>query len=325
VPSGRGWSWDAVIGNVNFPVADTTVTRLTQDPRIEAATAGKVCDASIGDQSVEVLAVQAEGTAPPVIRSGRRPASAAEIALGARLSRALDARVGDLVRFSVARGGCATDEPTTDLDLTVVGIAIPPVLGETDIGDGAVVTLDAVAAAGGDDQPRFVMTRFSGDNPAAVGASLDDDFTEEVLTDSIPAEVANLQRVQDLPLIGLVLAGALGTIVLAYTLAIDQRRQMRDLAVMRTLGLSSPQLRRAMAWQGVVLAGAMVLIGLPAGIVVGRTLWRVFADGLGLGAGPTTPWLLLLVPLCGAVAVIATLRPARRAQRTSVATLLRAE
>ena len=69
----------------------------------------------------------------------------------------------------------------------------------------------------------------------------------------------------------------------------------------------------------------MVLIGLPVGVVVGRALWRTFADGLGVGAGPITPWLLLLVPLCGAVAVVATLRPARRARRTSVAALLRVE
>jgi hypothetical protein len=80
-----------------------------------------------------------------------------------------------------------------------------------------------------------------------------------------------------------------------------------------------------MAWQGVVSAGTIVLVGLPVGVVVGRAIWRRFADGLGVGAGPITPWLLLLVPLCGTVATIATLHPARRARRTSVATLLRVE
>ena len=325
VPTARGWAWDAVIGNVNFPLSDATVERLIDDPRIEAQTVARVCEASVGDQVVEVLAVRPGGTALPVLRSGRLPASAGEIALGGRRSRGLDARVGDVVRFSVAGSECATDEPTTELDLTVVGIAVPPVFGDSDIGQGAIVTLDAVAAAGGDDQPQFVMARFSGDDPAAVGASLDRDLTEEILTDSIPAEVVNLHRVRDLPLIGLVLAGAMGTIVLASTLAIGQRAQTRDLAVMRSLGLTSPQLGRIMAWQGVVLAWTMVLVGLPVGFVVGRTVWRRFADGLGVGAGPITLWLLLLIPLCAAVAIIATLHPARRARRTSVATLLRVE
>jgi putative ABC transport system permease protein len=309
---------------VNFPLSDTTIEELTDDPRIEAQTVARVCHASVGGQGVEVLAVRPGGTAPPVLGSGRLPASASEIALGARLGHGLDARVGDIVRFSAAGGDCATNEPM-ELDLTVVGVAVPPVLGGRDIGQGAVVTLDAIVAAGGDDHPQFVLARFSGDDPGAVGASLDRDLTEEILTDSIPAEVANLHRVRGLPLIGLLLAGAMGTIVLAYTLANDQRGQMRDYAVMRTLGLAAPQLRRVMAWQGVVLAGMMVLVGLPVGVVVGRAVWRRSADGLGVGAGPITPWLLLLIPLSGAVAIIATLHPARRARRTSVAKLLRVE
>ena len=81
-------------------------------------------------------------------------------------------------------------------------------------------------------------------------------------------------------------------------------------------------MRRVMAWQGVVLAAAMVLVGLPVGVAVGATLWRQFADDLGVDAGPITPWLLLLAPLCVAVAIVATVHPARRARRATVSTLL---
>lgn len=325
VPTARGWAWNAVIGNVNFPISDTTLQRLVDDPRIEAATVARVCAASIDDREVEVLAVRPGGTAPPVLASGRLPSTASEIALAAPLGRQLDAKVGDLVRFSVAGGDCDTNQPTTDLELTVVGVAVPPILGETDFGHVAVVSLEAVAAAGGDDQPRFAMATFRGDDPEAVAASLDRDLSEEILTEVIPAEVVNLHRVRDLPLIGLVLAGALGTILLAWTLSVGQRDQLRDLAVMRTLGLASPQLRRVMAWQSLVLAGLVVIAGLPVGIVAGRAIWRRFADEHGVAAGPTTAWLLLLVPLCGAVAIIATVHLARRARRTSVARLLHTE
>jgi hypothetical protein len=325
VPTARGWAWDAVIGNVNFPISDTTLQRLADDPRIEAATMARVCAASVGDQVVEVLAVRPGGTAPPVLTSGRLPSTASEIALAAPLGRQLDATVGDLVRFSVADGDCDTKQATTDLELTVVGVAVPPVLGETDLGHVAVVTLEAVAAAGGDDQPRLAMATFSGDDPEAVAASLDRDLTEEILTEAIPAEVVNLHRVRDLPLIGLALAGALGTILLAWTLSVGQRDQRRDLAVMRTLGLASPQLRRVMAWQSLALAGMMAIAGLPVGIVAGRAIWTRFADEHGVAAGPTTPWLLLLIPLCGTVAIIEALYLARHARRTSVARLLHTE
>ena len=71
-----------------------------------------------------ILAVRSGGTAPPVLGSGRLPASASEIALGARLARDLDAGVGDLVRFSVGEGNCGEAKPAGDTDLTVVGIGL---------------------------------------------------------------------------------------------------------------------------------------------------------------------------------------------------------
>jgi hypothetical protein len=324
VPTARGWAWDGAIGNVNFPLAGSTIARLEGDPRIEATPVARVCQASVDGEVVEVLAVRPDGTAPPVLRSGRLPASASEIALGTRLGRTLAVGVGDLVTFSVAGGECEGDDPA-EVELTVVGVAVPPVLGETDIGHGAVVSLEAIAAAGGDDQPQLAMVRFSGDDPAAVGASLDRDLSEEILTDSIPAEVANLYRVRPLPLIGVALAGILGTIVLAYTLTVGQRGQLRDIAVMRSLGLSPRQLRRVMTWQGVVLVGTMMLVGLPLGMLAGRMIWRRFAEGLGVDAGPVTPWVLLMVPLGVAVAIIVTRAAARRARWESVASLLRAE
>ena len=39
-PTARGWAWDAVIGNVNFPLSDATVERLSGDERIEAHDGG---------------------------------------------------------------------------------------------------------------------------------------------------------------------------------------------------------------------------------------------------------------------------------------------
>ena len=265
------------------------------------------------------------GTAPPVIVSGRLPASASEIALGARVARRLDAQIGDLVRFSIAGADCETDVVPKDIELTVVGTAVPPVFAESDIGQGAIVTLDAIAAAGGNDQPQFMMTRFAGDDTVAVGASLDRDVTEEILTDSIPAEVVNLHRVRGLPLLGLLIAGAIGTIIIVCTLSVGRRGRVRDLAVLRALGLTSHQLWRIAASEGALVAGAMAVLGIPIGFFVGQAVWRASADGLGVAPGPIPAWLLLVAPLCGAVAITAALRSASRARRPSVATLLHAD
>jgi predicted lysophospholipase L1 biosynthesis ABC-type transport system permease subunit len=137
--------------------------------------------------------------------------------------------------------------------------------------------------------------------------------------------VVNLHRVRELPLLGLVIAGAMGTIVLVYTLAVGRRGRLRDLAVLRTLGRSSAQLRRSTAWEGLLVAGAIVAVGLPIGFVAGRAVWREFADGLGVAAGPISGWLLLVIPLCATVAIVAASHSARRARRASVATLLHVE
>ena len=167
VPTARGWAWDAVIGNVNFPVSRhdrRTARRRPTDrgarPWRRSATRRSATEA------VEVLAVRSGGTAPPVLAIGSAP-DHGERDRARRPARSRARRPGRRPRPVLGRRRRLRDEPSRrrDLELTVVGVAMPPVLGETDIGEGAVVTLDAVAAAGGDDQPQFVMARFSGDDP----------------------------------------------------------------------------------------------------------------------------------------------------------------
>jgi ABC-type lipoprotein release transport system permease subunit len=326
VPSSRGWAWDAVVGNVNFPLSDTTAQRLARDPRLEGATVGRLCDAAIGGHMTEVLALDTSGTAPPVLKSGRLPASPHEIALGARLGRKLHAAVGDSIPVALVAGDCDGSTKNADLEMTVVGAALPPVLGEAEVGEGGVVTLDAIAAAGGDAHPTLVLTKFGGDDPAVVVASLRRDFSEEIVTDLIPAEVVNLHRVRVLPAIGLAMSAILGTILLTYALSVGRPRLLHDLAIMRSLGLVPSQLRRVMAWQGLLLAGVVVLVGMPVGVLMGRAVWSHVTEALGVvSGGTTTPWLLLLAPLCAAVAISTTLYTARQARRRRVAELLRSE
>lgn len=69
--------------------------------------------------------------------------------------------------------------------------------------------------------------------------------------------------------LGLVLVAlAVGT--LAQVLLTSVRRR-RDLAVLKTLGLSRWQVQAVVAWQAVALAAAALAVGLPLGVVAGRT------------------------------------------------------
>ncbi|MCJ7436989.1 MAG: hypothetical protein MUP97_04405 [Acidimicrobiia bacterium] len=326
VPEAHGWQWDAAIGNLNFPLSDTTATRLANDPRVRAHTKARYGVASVDGKSAGFLAFDAKGDAPPDLVAGRLPRTASEVALGAAALDGLGVHIGSTVTFSVKNGEFDLGGPTKPRRMRVVGQSLAPVFGELDIGHDGIITLDGIKAAGGDVTPRLVLARLrSGDATRGLTA-LDHDYTEEIATDLVPAQIVNLHRVRQLPLLGLAVAALMGIFVLVYTMAVSVRARTLDLAVFRALGLPARRLRRVLGWEGTVLAAAMVLIGVPAGLLLGSLLWRRVTDQLGVHGGAVVPLLLaLLVPLALLTAVGASMYPARRARREKVAALLRTE
>lgn len=326
VPKAHGWSWDAAIGNTNFPLSKSTAGKLARDGRIRHRTAVGYGDATVNGRATEFLAFNSDGDAPPAIIAGRLPETESEVALGRGVVDALGIDIGSTVTFSVADGEFDGGGRTPSRQMRVVGEALSPIFGEADVGEVGIVTLDGLESAGGDPAARFVLVRLrDGARPADL-LSLRRDYTEEILTDAVPARIVNLHRVRRLPLLGLVLAGFMGTTVLVYTLAISARARSRELAVLRALGLPSRRLRGVLAWQGTVLGAGMLVIGVPLGLVLGSAVWNTVADDLGVAdTAVFSPLLLLLVPLALVVAVGASLYPSRRARRAPVAAVLRVE
>jgi hypothetical protein len=325
--SAHGWPWDVMIGNVNFPISRARDAKITADPRLSAATNAHYGQATVGNISTEVLAYDPAGTAPPTMLSGRLPRAADEIAPGAELLHKLHAHVGDTVPLSVAGGDFESeDRAAKPLPLRIVGESIAPVLGESELGDVAVVPLAAIRAAGGVAGPQLILARLRGDDHGTAIRGLIRDYTPDVLVDSIPARVVNLHRVRALPVVGAALAALLGTVLLAYTLAVGARIRVRQLGILRALGMTSRRVGRVLAWQGVALAIAFIVLGLPIGLVLGSVVWRAVADSLGVAPHPTIAWwIVLLVPAAIAVSLAASLVPARRARRAQVADLLHSE
>jgi len=105
------------------------------------------------------------------------------------------------------------------------------------------------------------------------------------------------------------------------------RRRRKDLAILRTLGFKKRQVASAVAWQSVVLAVAALLVGVPAGVLVGRFGWSLFATNLGIVSVPVVSWgpVLAAIPVTIAAAVLISIGPALAARRTKPATVLRAE
>lgn len=126
--------------------------------------------------------------------------------------------------------------------------------------------------------------------------------------------------------VGIVLACVVGA-TLVHVLVTTARRRRRDLAILKTVGLSRRQISATVAWQATILCGAALVIGLPLGVAGGRIAWTLVAHRAGFPAEPVTR-VGALLGLAVAVVVFANLvalPPAWLARRTPAARILRSE
>jgi len=153
----------------------------------------------------------------------------------------------------------------------------------------------------------------------------DPGFSE--LTPETPVDIVSFGRVQNLPLmLGLVI-GVIAAGTLVHTVVSSVRRRRSELAILKTLGFIRGQIRTTVAWQATVLIAAGLLVGLPAGLIGGRWLWRFFADQLGMVPKSSIPTVqvLILVPVSLALANVIAAIPGRSAARVHPAQVLHTE
>lgn len=319
----QGATWDIRLGNPNvsqFTPEDED--RLLATPGVAGASAvtsvearGSVDGADTAIAGLERLA----GAAGPRVVTGRLPSAPREVALGLRTAREVGARVGDEVQVSL---------DGVEVPMTVVGTAVlnPELSFTMDIGAGAIVTIDQLQAMSPQSAVNGMLVWVAqGASITDTIATLSRDFPN-VARPAPAAEVRNLDRVRRMPgvLAQALVAAALS--LLAVALFASARERRRELGILRALGATRHQITAALLWQGVwVYAGA--LVGLPVGVVVGRSVWMQVTEHLGTLAGPLVPYAFLgasaLVGL--GCALILALGPALEASRAPAANSLRAD
>ncbi len=164
-------------------------------------------------------------------------------------------------------------------------------------------------------------------NRMATSLTLPTNYGVEVLSVQRPAEIVNFRSMTTMPLI-LGAALAIGaTSALALTLVASVRRRRRDLALLKTLGFTRRQLAAAIAWQSTVAVGIGVVIGVPTGLIAGRSLWYLFANEIHAVPRPIVPMLTIAIIAVGALilANVVAAFPAQSAGRTPPTVLLRGE
>jgi hypothetical protein len=322
-----GWTWDvkaadAVSNETSCNKDDFGVLRM---PGLGAAAA--ICygtaNISVDGRATNGWAfVPLRGDIGPEVISGRAPTSANEVALGETTMHALGKHIGD--RVSAAG-------PNGHGEYVITGVAVFPSLGQTQaLADGAAFT--GVAFAPLFDQNnfyRYIVARFTpGADRAAVTHQLAaTPQLADVATLSRPPEIDRLRQIDWAPVSLAALLAVLALAAVAQAIVSAVRRRRRDLAVLKTLGFDRGQVRATVAWQATTLAAIGLLVGIPAGVVVGRLVWRLVADNLGVFATTNVPLLdiALVIPVVALLANAVAFLPARAAARIRPATVLRSQ
>ena len=347
-PSLYGWNWDAAVydqsgyGNINLDDAHHAL-----DGRKDiAGWSGAYFGAdSIDGRSLPLLGMNVGSTVVPPILTGRMIRSATEVVLGSATADALGRHVGDDVRIGIG------DHRAT---LHVVGTATLPAIGishgaHTSLGVGALVVPDLVP--GFDRQssgngpagsppapvgPPVIFVRYVKGADASSARTFLNGATKTIgqypgsavlLGAQRPAEIVNSSDVGGAPTL---LAYALGIATaasLAVALGGSVRRRRRELALLLALGFTRRQLAASIAWQATATIVIALLVGIPAGIVLGRTLWTSFAHQLDVVPHATVPVAVIAIVSAAAllVANLAAAGPAGRARRVRPAIALRNE
>jgi hypothetical protein len=307
-PALYGWNWSYAINSPGGSDVPPVAGRLLDhDPDVAAWTGYNFADAQIDGLTVPVLVGKVNAAVGPPILSDTGLEAKNQIVLGAATLAALHERVGDTMRvgYGAPQGAPVYIPPTP---VTVVGTATMPAIGTSgsfhpSMGMGALIAQGLEPAKFKEaltepdpnlNGPAIIVIRLrNGVAPASGLASLErvaDEAgrvmnadpegagdTYDVLGVRRPAEIVNYQSTGDTPAVLAAALAAGAAAALGITLAASVRRRRRDLALLKTLGFTRRQLAVAVAWQASVAALVGNVVGVPAGIALGRWLWDLFA------------------------------------------------
>jgi hypothetical protein len=327
-PRLQGWNWDVAIGNPHSDdISKMATPILMRDPNIDGITSIGNSDSSVGatiaDRDASIFgidAVKGEGLIP--YTAGRAPAAVDEIALGARTMDSLHLHVGD--RVPVSTGG----RPRAML-VTGRLLLTPSVVNDSvSLGQGAVVTDETLKALGAQVPVNVFLVHFpAGVDHATEFARLQSEFPGTVLPAVRPPDIENLRRVDHLPALLAALFALIALLTVGNTLINTVSRRRHDVAVLRTLGFLKRQVSAMVAWQATTFAVLAILFGLPIGAAIGRLMWTVVTNRLGLPPDSVVPAVQLgLVALVALVLVnVIAVFPRVLATRRPPAAVLHAE
>ena len=326
-PVRYGVNYDIMIGSGADTIPDDQRAALDADADIAALTLYADGQARHGATTVRLVGMKSvKGEVGPPVLDGRLPASDDEIALGRLTAKSFKVAIGDQLELD---GGGGSRQ------FHVTGLVVVPSIGVNEgVGQDAVITLGAMAAIDPSASTGTAVARFAGvtqrdgilrlSQQLGLDPSLLGDPTQE---DSRPAAIVNVARVRSIPFVLAALLTVLAVLTLGYVMITSVQNRRRDVAILRSIGADKRWISRATHWQATTFTVVPVIIGIPLGLIIGRLVFRSFADSIGTLNDASIPLLLMAALAVGLALVANTVAAlaARRSDRLTPAALLRSE
>lgn len=301
---------------VGQPFTPEVAQRLSEVDGVDAVNQQRFGTALVDGEQVGLTAADPEGLdaalAFTYVEGGTEGLADGGLLVERSAAQARGLAVGDEVELLLSNG--------TPLTLTVGGVyESNPAVGSL------VVDLAAYEAAGGGELDQYVYLDVAADaDSGAVRGDLEQvlaDYPVVTLKDQTQfADEQKGQIDQLLLLINalLVLSVLIAVLGIVNTLALSVVERIREIGLLRAVGMSRAQLRRMVRLESVVISLYGAALGLLLGTVFGVSLVRALRDqGVEVLQVPVLR-LLLFFALAAVVGVLAAVWPARRAARMDV-------
>ena len=299
--------------------------RVAADPDVAAAATLRCNNIDLFDRLRNACSVESRtGAIAPVVRSGRLPRDANEIALGPKLLSAKHVHIGGLA---------AVQTPTGPQDLRIVGTVFSPDAESAEFTSEVVVTPDALrklTAEPESDTVEAIARLRPGADRGAVLSRLDAQFPYGVSDESVPGApgpIRNLEQIVRLPLVLGMFFAVLGAAAIAQALLMTSRQRRSEFAILRSLGFTRTQVMLVITSASITFAILALLIGIPVGMLAGRLGWAAVANNLFIDGAVRMPVIATVVIALGLLgfASLLSLVPARLTVRPSPGEALRTE
>ena len=308
-------------GGEDFVDATSALTALAADPDVDGTNDAYNDVASSAGGPVSLFSYDAVGDPiDVVVTEGRLPLTESEIALAPDSADADGVRVGDTITLT---------GPVGTIQLTVSGLAFVPAGPHNSYSSGGWILPAAFDTLF--DGFRFHFGLASTVPGADSQAVIDRLAAEGVMVEQgpiiPPTERDELRQLQTVPLLLAGFLAVLGLGAIAHTLTSTARRRRHDFAMLRALGMRPRDTTAVVFVQAAVIAIASLAVGVPAGILVGRALWRGVALDTPVQFVVPDAWAMLAF-VCTIVIVVALLLalwPSRRLATVRLGDVLRDE